>query len=140
MVTPVVLYGSEIWCDEVCETLEKLHLQFCKIILCLKKSTYNVMVYGELGRCRLLIAAKMRILPFWARLITSQETKIICMLYKLLYKMYVSNFYHSEWLYIKKTLCECGFPVFWDQQNIPGNLNYFKSLLNLRLKDQFLQS
>ena len=63
------------------------------------------------------------------------------MLYKLLYKMHVSNFYHNEWLmYIKKTLCECGFPVFWDQQNIPGNLNYFKSLLNLRLKDQFFQS
>ena len=36
VVTPVVLYGSEIWCYEGCE---KLHLQFCKIILCLKKST-----------------------------------------------------------------------------------------------------
>ena len=43
-------------------------------------------------------------------------------------------------MYIKKTLCECGFPVYRDQQNIPGNLNYFKSLLNLRLKDQFFQS
>ena len=103
VVTPVVLYGSEIWCYEGCETLEKLHLQFCKIILCLKKSTCNVMVYGELGRYPLLIAAKMRILSFWARLITSQETKISCMLYKLLYKMHVSNFYHNEWLmYIEK--------------------------------------
>ena len=36
VVTPVVLYGSEIWCYEGCEILEKLHLQFCKIILCLK--------------------------------------------------------------------------------------------------------
>ena len=36
VVTPVVLYGSEIWCYEGCETLKKLHLQFCKIILCLK--------------------------------------------------------------------------------------------------------
>ena len=99
------------------------------------------MVYGELGRYPLLIAAKMRILSFWARLITSQETNISCMLYKLLYKIHVSNFYHNEWLmYIKKTLCECGFPVFWDQQNIPGNLNYFKFLLNLRLKDQVFQS
>ena len=42
------------------------------------------MVYGELGRYPLLIAAKMRILSFWARLITSQETNISRMLYKLL--------------------------------------------------------
>ena len=68
MVTPVVLYGSEIWCHEGCEILEKLHLQFYKIILCWKKSTCNIMVYGELGRYPLLIAAKMRILSFWARL------------------------------------------------------------------------
>ena len=91
VVTPVVLYGSEIWGYEGCETLEKLHLQFCKIILCLKKRTCNVMLYGELGRFPLLIPAKMRILSFWARLITSQETKISCMLYKLLYKMHVST-------------------------------------------------
>ena len=56
------------------------------------------MVYGELGRYPLLIAAKMRILSFWVRLITSQETKISCMLYKLLYTMHVSNFYHNKWL------------------------------------------
>ena len=75
VVTPVVLYGSEIWCHGGCEILEKLHLQFCKnYYICLKKSTCNVMVYGELGRYPLLIAAKMRFLSFWARLITSQET------------------------------------------------------------------
>ena len=29
--------------------------------------------------------------------------------------LHVSNFYHNEWLmYIEKTVCECGFPVFWD--------------------------
>ena len=54
VVTPVVLYGSEIWCYEGCEILEKLHLKFCKIVLCLP---CNVMVYGELGRYPLLLAA-----------------------------------------------------------------------------------
>ena len=103
VVTPVVLYRSEIWCYEGCEILEKLHLQFCTIILWLKKSTCNVMVYGELGGYPLLIAAKMRILSFRARLITSQETKISCMLYKLLYTMLLSIFYHNKWLmYVKK--------------------------------------
>ena len=59
MVTPVVLYESEIWCYEKCEILEKINLKFCKIILWLKQLTCNVMVYGELERYLLLIAAQM---------------------------------------------------------------------------------
>ena len=79
VVTPVVLYGSEIWCHEGCEIFI---LQFCKIILCLKMNV----------QC-------------------SRETKISWMLYKLLYKMHLSNFYHNEWLmYIKKNFVWMWFP------------------------------
>ena len=37
VVTPVVLYGSEIWCYERYTILEFFYLPFCKIILCLIK-------------------------------------------------------------------------------------------------------
>ena len=60
----------------------------------------NVQCHGiwRIRKISIIIAAKRRILSFWARLITSQETKINCMLYKLLYKIHVSNFQHKEWL------------------------------------------
>ena len=37
----------------------------------------------------------------------------------------------------KRTLFECGFQVFWGQQNMPGNFNYVKSsfILSLRLQE-----
>ena len=50
LITPILLYGSEVWGYEKKDMIEKIHLQFCKKILCMKSSTPNYMVYGELGR------------------------------------------------------------------------------------------
>ena len=50
LVTPILLYGSEIWAYENNDIIEKLHLRYCKYILSVNKSTTSSMVYGELGR------------------------------------------------------------------------------------------
>ena len=50
IIVPIALYGSEIWGFKYMEILEKLHLQFCKILLHVKICIFNVMVLGELGR------------------------------------------------------------------------------------------
>jgi hypothetical protein len=42
--------------------LEKVHVQFCKLLLDLKTSTPNVMVYGELGRYPLTVKLKARLI------------------------------------------------------------------------------
>jgi hypothetical protein len=42
------------------DILEKVHLKFCKIILNLKATTPNCMIYGELGRYPLDIDIKLR--------------------------------------------------------------------------------
>jgi hypothetical protein len=49
MIKPVLLYGCEVWGFGKNEVLERVHLKFCKILLNLKSSTPNYMVYGELG-------------------------------------------------------------------------------------------
>ena len=50
MVKPILLYGCEIWGFGNNDVLEKVHLKFCKMILNLKTSTPNYMIYDELGR------------------------------------------------------------------------------------------
>ena len=50
MIKPILLYGCEVWGFGKNEVLERVHLKFCKILLNLKLSTPNYMVYGELGR------------------------------------------------------------------------------------------
>ena len=48
MIKPILLYGCEVWGFGKNEVLERVHLKFCKILLNLKSSTLNYMVYGEL--------------------------------------------------------------------------------------------
>jgi hypothetical protein len=60
LVKPILLYGCEIWGSCNNDILEKVHLKFCKIILHLKATTPNCMIYGELGRYPLDIDIKRR--------------------------------------------------------------------------------
>ena len=60
LVKPILLYGCEIWGFGNNDIFEKVHLKFFKIILHLKATTPNCMIYGELGRYPLDIDIKLR--------------------------------------------------------------------------------
>ena len=60
VIIPMLTYGSEIWGYENIDILEKLHVKFCKLLLNLKTSTPNFMLYGELGRYPLNITVKLK--------------------------------------------------------------------------------
>ena len=53
LITPILCYGSEVWGFNRGDTIERVHLQFLKKILRLKKNTENNLVYSELHVCRL---------------------------------------------------------------------------------------
>ena len=84
-----MLYGCEVWGFKKVEILEKLQLQYCKILLNMKKCTPNVMVLGELGRLPIEFYVKCRMLGFWHKLVTGNQNKISCILYKLMFNMHV---------------------------------------------------
>ena len=50
MIVPILLHGSEVAGFENSDILERLCTQFYKIILNVKKSTPNCILYCELGR------------------------------------------------------------------------------------------
>ena len=58
LVLPILFYGCEIWGFTDVTVIEQLQLRFCKLLLNLKQSTPNVMVYGELGLYPLLVKIK----------------------------------------------------------------------------------
>ena len=94
MVKPILLYGSEIWgFSKNIDCLKKIQLiRFCKLLLKLKSSTPNYMIYGELGRFPIEIDIKIRMESFWARLLLGKETKLSYLSYKLLLKkMFTSS-------------------------------------------------
>ena len=64
LVLPICLYGCEVWGFKHVEIAESLHLQFCKTVLKLNKSTPSCMVLGELGRFKLQYNVDIRMLTY----------------------------------------------------------------------------
>ncbi len=138
MITPILTYGSDIWGYGNLRLIEKVQLNFCKYILKLKRSTPNVMVYGELGRFPIEIAMKVKIIKFWGSLI-SNENKLSSKMYHILYSKHVNMISDSQWLTsIQNILENCGLGYFWINQTC-HNPNYLGELVKRRLQDQYMQ-
>ena len=86
------------------------------------------MVYGEIGEYLLILSAQTRMIMFWANISQDTErTKILNLMYKLLYKLKKESVYKSPWLNCVKTILEnCGFPGIWESQVIPCSKECFK--------------
>ena len=108
IVLPILLYGSEIWGFENLDILERVHLKFCKLILHLKQTTPSFIVYAELGRHPIHIDVKIRMLNFLCKLINDKESKIACLLYKLLFINFNHYGFETKWLsFIKQIFDDC---------------------------------
>ena len=139
IVKPILLYGSEIWgFSKNIDCLEKVHLRFCKLLLKLKTSTPNYMVYGELGRYPLEVDIKLRMVSFWGRLLTGKESKLSFISYKLIRFLLEDNADVMWPKYVKKIFDDTGFSYIWNFE-IFQNQNWLINNIKLRLLDQFKQ-
>lgn len=55
MVSPILLYGAEVWGQDDCQSYETVHTKYCKNVLGIAYSTTNDTVRAELGRFPLWI-------------------------------------------------------------------------------------
>ena len=83
-VLPILTYGCEIWGFGDISCIEKVHTDFLKQILHVKKSTPHVMIYGELGRYPLSIVIKKRIISIWYKLVNGNANKLSSSLYRII--------------------------------------------------------
>ena len=69
LVTPIILYGAEVWGIYDIKSIGRLHIKFCKTILGVRQQTPNSAVYGELGRYPLSAICNERAFKFWIRIL-----------------------------------------------------------------------
>jgi hypothetical protein len=111
MVKPILFYGCEIWRFGNNDVLEKIHLKFYKMILNLKTSTPNYIIYGKYP---VEIDNKIRILSFWAKIICGKQSKISCIMHSLSHHLYSQQNFDIKWIkFLKKILNETGFSNIW---------------------------
>ena len=140
LVTPILLYGCEVWGGGTIEPLEIFYRNFIKRMLGIKRSTPNCIVYGEVGRKPLRNQIYNRMISFWIKISEGKATKLSTIMYNLIYKMHLNGSYHSPWLMsIKKILCDSGNPSFWYNQEILIPKGFIKNVVSTRLDNQYLQ-
>ena len=138
-IVPILLYGSEVTGFENLQQIEKIQLDFLRSILKMKSSTPLVMVYGEFGRFPIAIQIKIRMIKFWAKILTGKNTKISYKLYLLLLYLHKNNIYSCKWiLFIEKILQDVGLNYIW-LSNVVTNINWLCREVQNRLQMQYIQ-
>lgn len=138
-VGSVLSYASEVWEFHKGDAIEKIHLEYLKIMLKVRKNTSSLMVYNELGRLPLCIQRKIRIVKFWFKLLESENC--------IMKSIYQDMFERAEkypcvkynWLLnVKHLLFSLGFGEVWYSQNVT-NKRLFLDIFKQRLQDCFQQ-
>jgi len=94
--------------------IEAFHLKYLKQVLKLAKFTPNCMIYGELGRHKLIKTIEVRMVGFWCEILNSSEHKLSHMFLKALKSFHENGIYSSSWLSkVKSILDKAGMSYIW---------------------------
>ena len=133
-VLPILTYGSEIFGFENLDIIEKVHNEFLRKLLKVRKSTPLYMIHGELGHYPVHVIIKSRMIQFWSKLFVNRN-KISFKIYNY---MLIQQSIKFKWVTeIKSILDSVGLSYIW-QQNAPVPLNLHK-LVKQILTDQYTQ-
>ena len=140
LVTPTLNYGSEIWGFIQGNTIERVHLQFCKRLLGVKKTTQNDFIYGELGRTNFLTKRYLLIIRYWFKILSADERKYVKLIYRLMQNDIEARPNTVNWAsLLRDLLSSLGFHEVWIHQGV-GNYNNFIAAVKQRLTDTFIQN
>ena len=114
-----ILYGSEICSFEKLQLVEKVHFDFLRSILKMKKSTPLTMVYGEFGRYPTEIQAKKRMIKHWSKIFTDKDSKISHKIYSVLLYLHKNNIYSCNWILCIEEILNCvGLTYVWLENSV----------------------
>jgi hypothetical protein len=134
----ILNYACEVWGFHKAPEIEGVHLNFCKHVLNVKRTTQNDFVYGELGRYPMYIKRYHKIIKYWLNIVLGKKSVYMNALYKdsLLYVGNVSKYCWSR--EVMTLLFECGYGEVWYSQGVPDP-DAFLLLFKARLNDMYFQ-
>ena len=82
MISPILLYGTEVWNCENVDIIDQFYFKICKSLLDEKQTTPSGMIYGKVGTTSLHLKIKSRVFSFWYRIVSGSKDKICYKLYQ----------------------------------------------------------
>ncbi len=140
LVSPVLLYGAEVWGHESLDLIERVQHKFLRLALRLNRCVPSELLLCETGRLPLAVDVKCKIVQFWARLLTGSQAKLSYQVYQLLLALNRNNVYTSPWINcIRSILNDSGYGYLWVNQEGP-NKYLIKNCIIKRLRLQAEQT
>ena len=140
LISPILNYSSEVWGFCTANAIERVHMQYCKKLLGVKKTTQNDFLYGELGRTNYLTKRYFIIIKYWLKILRTPEHKYTNLVYKLLLNDHDELPNKISWVsLVRQLLMSMGFNEVWLAQGV-GNINAFLTVFKQRLNDVFMQN
>lgn len=140
LILPILNYGGEVWGFSKAESIERVHLQFCKQLLGVKIQTQNDFIYGELGRMPVRNLRLSSIIRYWLKITRCDDSKYIKLVYNIMMQDLQRLPDKTSWAKSVKMLLEnLGFSHVWLSQGV-GDMEIFMTLLKQRITDHFIQN
>ena len=76
MISPILLYGSEVWGKAHCKSYETVQTKYCKNVLGIPYSASNNSTRAELGRYLLQIKVFKTMVSFWLKILQMDQNRI----------------------------------------------------------------
>ena len=140
-VTPILLYGCEVWGWSNITPIEIFHRKFLRQILKTYKFTANCMLYGETGSTDMKTKIQSRMVNFWAKLRTGNQNKLSAILCNFATQLQYKDpdKYQFKWIsHVRQCLEETGFSYMWNENSFEPKT--FKHVFKQRLLDIFKQN
>ena len=71
------MYDCEVWGFYPAKSIEQVHKDFYKIVVKVKRTNMNEMIYGELSRVPLMVLRICRIVKYWLKTTKSTSYRLI---------------------------------------------------------------
>ena len=109
-ITSILCYASEVWGCIKGKAVERVHVDFCKRLLGIKRLTNNSMMYAELGRVPLRANKLFNMIRYWHRILKTNNCILkTCYSYQ---NECVEIYNEHNWAYhVKQELFMLGFII-----------------------------
>ena len=139
LISPILNYSNIVWGFSQANVIERVHLQICKKVLGVKKTTQNDFD-GVRGITTYITRRYFDIVKYWFKILSAAENKYVKIIYSLMLRDINQLPNKVNWAsLLRDLLMSLGFYNVWLNQGV-GSYNEFMSVLKQRLTDNIVQN
>jgi len=125
-IQPILLYASEIWGFDNCQTVENVHVTAMKKFCDVSTRTPNAMLYGDCGRYPMYINAVLHSVKYWCRLLRMEPSRYPVKVYRMMLNDIEKGYNWASKL--RNILLENGMSDVWRAQKIGNEISFMREL------------